>query len=62
MFTAASEVIVYGDNPGSTPARAMVKRLIQAKVRNVWLFSGGLQEWETTGGTVERDAEPSGPK
>lgn len=39
------QIIVYGDNPGSAPARAMTKRLLAVGYDDVYLFPGGLEEW-----------------
>lgn len=38
-------LIVYGDNPGSAPAKAMVKRLLLLDYDDVKWFPGGLEEW-----------------
>ncbi|MCA9278882.1 MAG: rhodanese-like domain-containing protein [Phycisphaeraceae bacterium] len=46
-------IIVYGLNPGDVAARAMTKRLLTNKYGGVWLYSGGLQEWQQQGGEVE---------
>ncbi len=41
-------LVVYGENPGSTRARALAKRLIQARLDVYWL-EGGLSEWKASG-------------
>ncbi|MCC6679021.1 MAG: rhodanese-like domain-containing protein [Phycisphaerales bacterium] len=38
-------LIVYGDNPGSAPAKAMVKRLLLLGYDDVKWFPGGMEEW-----------------
>lgn len=60
-------LIVYGDNPGSAPAKAMVKRLILLDYDDVKWFPGGFEEWrdnklpiEVTPG-YEPPAPPPGP-
>lgn len=50
-----NNIIVYGLNPGDVAARAMTKRLLANKYDGVWLFSGGVQEWQQQGGEVEVD-------
>jgi rhodanese-related sulfurtransferase len=42
---AYSNLIVYGENPASAPARAMTKRLLSAGFDDVRMFAGGLEEW-----------------
>lgn len=42
-------LIVYGDNPGSAPARAMVKRLLVLGYDDVKWYPGGLEEWREAG-------------
>lgn len=38
-------VIVYGDGPGSAPAKAMTKKLMTADIDGVRFFAGGLRDW-----------------
>lgn len=40
-----AELVVYGDNPASPPARAMTKRLLAAGYKRTRMFAGGLEEW-----------------
>jgi len=42
-------LIVYGDNPGSSTARGMVKKLLTAEYKHVRLFSAGLDSWKAAG-------------
>jgi len=42
-------LIVYGDNPGSAPARALTKKLVLTGYRDVRFFPGGILEWEGAG-------------
>jgi rhodanese-related sulfurtransferase len=46
-------LIVYGNDPASASARAMVKRLMTNEYENVALMAGGLYQWRVTGGTLE---------
>ncbi len=48
-------LIVYGENPGSTRARALSKRLIQARQDVYWL-EGGISEWKAGGRSTTRAA------
>jgi len=41
-------IVVYGDDPGSAPARAMVKKMMAAGYERVRFFAGGLREWGKT--------------
>lgn len=47
-------IVVYGDNPGSIPAKAMAKRLLAIGYSGVKFFPGGIEEWVNLGGVVER--------
>jgi len=49
-----SNIIVYGTDPASAPARGMTKRLISSGYDDVYLLDGGLVEWESQGGEVVR--------
>ena len=46
-------LIVYGNDPSSAAARAMVKRLMAQGYEDVALLAGGLYQWRVTGGAVE---------
>ena len=46
-------LIVYGNDPSSAAARAMVKRLMTQGYEDVALLAGGLYQWRVTGGVVE---------
>jgi len=47
-------IAVYGDNPASAPARAMVKRLMRMRYKGVRFFDMGLDGWSRAGLPVER--------
>ncbi len=49
-----SAIIVYGEDPSSGVARAMSKRLIQARISNVYLLEGGMVGWRNAGGAVSK--------
>lgn len=51
-------LIVYGDNPGSAPAKAMVKRLMLLGYDDVKWFPGGLEEWRESGLPVDSSPAP----
>lgn len=42
--------VVYGDDPGDSIARAVVKKMLSAGYDNVRLFKGGWREWQGAGG------------
>lgn len=46
-------IIVYGDDPGSPAARAMVKRLMEKGRDDVFFYRGGLSEWTRSGLQLE---------
>jgi len=54
-LAAYDTIIVYGDDPGSPAARAMVKRLMEKGHDSVYFFRGGLSEWTRGGLKVEGD-------
>lgn len=51
-----SEMIVYGDNPGSAPAKGLTKRLLEVGYKSVRMFAGGLSEWKSAGLPVDTSA------
>ncbi len=51
-------LVVYGNNPASAPARGMTKRLLSVGYDGVRLLAGGLEEWESLGYPVDRDPAP----
>ncbi|MEY3231516.1 MAG: Rhodanese-like domain [Planctomycetota bacterium] len=53
-------LVVYGNDPASTVARAMAKRLLANDYKNVYWFTGGTAEWVRTGGTLV-PASPATP-
>jgi rhodanese-related sulfurtransferase len=52
-ITAYAQIVVYGDNPASPPARAMTKRLLAAGYKETRLFAGGLEEWKSAQFPIE---------
>lgn len=52
-------LIVYGDNPGSAPAKAMVKRLLLLDYDDVKWFPGGLEEWRENKLPIEPPTPPA---
>lgn len=46
-------IVVYGQNPGSGSAAALVKRLLRTKHKNVVLLEGGMDGWLNAGLPVE---------
>jgi rhodanese-related sulfurtransferase len=55
-------IVVYGENPGSIPAKAMAKRLLAIGYSGVKFFPGGIEEWVDLGGRVETSIEKSEPR
>lgn len=54
-LASARRIVVYGQNPGSAVATAMVKRLMtQGQYGTVELFEGGLDAWRAAGGSIQR--------
>ncbi len=47
-----SAIIVYGENPASGVARAMTKRLLAARLTDVYLLEGGMAAWRSSGAPV----------
>lgn len=47
-------LIIYGENPASTSARAMTQRLMVLEHDGVLLFDGGWGEWMRAGLPVEK--------
>jgi rhodanese-related sulfurtransferase len=52
-----STIVVYGNNPGSAPAKAVTKRLLASGYSGVFMYFGGLEEWRRTGLPVEGTGE-----
>jgi len=50
-----NNIVVYGSNAASPPARAMTKRLLAVGYSDVRFMVGGLEEWREIGGEVESD-------
>ncbi len=53
-FGGYDMVVVYGQNPGSGTARALVKRLLQTGHKKVALLENGYDGWVEAGLGVER--------
>jgi len=52
-FSGYSWIIVYGQNPGTASAKAMAKRLLITKHKNVRWMEAGFDEWVRLGLPVE---------
>ncbi len=48
-----SNLVVYGDDPGTGVGRAMAKRLMSVGYKSVRLFFGGVSEWRRAGLELE---------
>lgn len=55
---AYDEIVVYGDNPGTASSKALTKRLMRLRYKNVRLFAGGLDAWRRAGLAVEPAGAP----
>ncbi len=53
QYNKFENIVVYGNDPASTVARAMVKRLLANDYGSVYWFQGGLREWIAAGGKLE---------
>ncbi len=51
-FDGYDAIVVYGDDPGSGLARALVKRLLESEHDDVYLLEQGFTGWRTAGGPV----------
>jgi rhodanese-related sulfurtransferase len=51
-------IVVYGDNPATPTAIALVKRLLGSKYEGVRLYAGGLSEWATRGFPTDGTRQP----
>ncbi|MCU0689223.1 MAG: rhodanese-like domain-containing protein [Phycisphaerales bacterium] len=59
-LSAFNKIIVFGDNPGSSAARAMTKKMIMTGYDDVHFFPGGLFEWQGAN-LPTRQGPPGGP-
>ncbi|MBL8876017.1 MAG: rhodanese-like domain-containing protein [Phycisphaerae bacterium] len=50
---AFSEAIVYGQDPSSPVARAVVKRMLAMEYKDIRFFAGGLNEWKAANLPIE---------
>lgn len=48
-----SALIVYGENPGTSNAAAITKRLMIANFKSVFLLEGGMDAWRRAGLPVD---------
>lgn len=55
-------ITVYGNNPGSAPAKAVAKRMLASGYEEVYMYFGGLEEWRRSGLATEgtESARPAG--
>ncbi|HVZ94394.1 MAG TPA: rhodanese-like domain-containing protein [Phycisphaerales bacterium] len=58
-FDEYKELIIYGQNPGTVRAEALVKRFYHAKQDHARLLEGGLDAWTKNGNPVEQGPPPS---
>lgn len=56
---AFSETIVYGQDPSSPVARAVVKRMLAMEYKDIRFFAGGLNEWKAA--NLPLETGPSKP-
>ena len=58
-FGRYTHIVVYGNDPGSPPAKGMTKRIMKAGYpKQTRMYQGGMQEWENTyPALVEKPAE-----
>ncbi len=54
-------IVVYGDNPATPTAIALVKRLLGSRYEGVRFYAGGLGEWTRRGFPVEGRGEAPPP-
>ena len=50
-------VVVYGDHPSSPPARALAKRLMSKKYKDIFVYDGGIADWTARG--LKTEAGPN---
>jgi 3-mercaptopyruvate sulfurtransferase SseA len=60
MIQQYDNIVVYGDDPGSAPARGMTKRLLAVGYKHIRFFAGGLKEWKSRG--YPTDLAPTPPE
>ena len=53
-----SNIVIYGDDPGSATARGLTKRLLALGYKHIRFFAGGLLEWRARGYPIEGVPEP----
>ena len=56
-----SNIVVYGNNPGSPPARGMVKRMLAVGYKGVRFFPGGMLDWRGRGYPTDGTKTPPEP-
>jgi rhodanese-related sulfurtransferase len=49
-----SPLVVYGENPGSAPALALAKRLLEMDYKDIEYYEPGLSGWRAAGLPIER--------
>ncbi|MBX3357508.1 MAG: rhodanese-like domain-containing protein [Phycisphaeraceae bacterium] len=59
-ITKFPQIVVYGHDPASPPARAMTKRMLATGYENVRMYFGGLVEWNRLGYPTETGPKPWG--
>jgi len=58
-LVAAGRIVVFGSNWQDALSDAAAKRLIALRYRRVFVYRGGVSDWESRGGTVVRVQQPT---
>lgn len=58
-FAKYNTLIVYGNDPGSIPAKALGKRLIATGYKGVRFYPEGFEGWQREGLPVEKGSTPA---
>lgn len=56
------DLVVYGDDPGSSTASALTKRMIEQNYTPVRRYRGGLIEWKASGFPIESSPGQAVPR
>lgn len=55
-----SQVIVFGENPGSNAARILAKKMLATGYKDVKFYPGGMMEWTSSNQPVRTGAPGAG--
>lgn len=55
-----AQIIVFGENPGSSAARVLAKKMLATGYKDVKFYPGGLLEWTSSNQPVRTGAPGSG--